>query len=81
MLGTSPGYVLACVKAGVDPKSEHDLSALRTVGITGSTLPPSSALWLRDHVGERVQVASISGGTDVVSAFLGGVPDGAGVAG
>lgn len=73
VLGTSPGYVLACIKAGVVPRRDHDLSALRTVGITGSSLPPSSALWLRDHVGERVQVNSISGGTDVVSAFLGGV--------
>ncbi|MFF0495028.1 acetoacetate--CoA ligase [Nocardia aobensis] len=73
VLGTSPGYVLACIKAGVVPRRDHDLSALRTVGITGSSLPPSSALWLRDNVGERVQVNSISGGTDVVSAFLGGV--------
>ncbi|MDV3128731.1 acetoacetate--CoA ligase [Mycobacterium sp. 21AC1] len=74
VLGTSPGYVLACAKAGAVPKTQHDLSALKTVGITGSSLPPSSALWLRDNVGERVQVASISGGTDVVSAFIGGVP-------
>ncbi len=74
VLGTSPGYVLACAKAGVVPKTDHDLAALRTVGITGSTLPPSSSIWLRDNVGERVQVASISGGTDVVSAFIGGVP-------
>ncbi|MBF6274024.1 MULTISPECIES: acetoacetate--CoA ligase [Nocardia] len=73
VLGTSPGYVLACIKAGVVPRREHDLSALRTIGITGSSLPPSSALWLRDNVGERVQVNSISGGTDVVSAFIGGV--------
>lgn len=73
VLGTSPGYVLACIKAGVVPRRDHDLSALRTVGITGSSLPPSSALWLRDNVGERVQVNSISGGTDVVSAFIGGV--------
>ncbi|WP_102141739.1 acetoacetate--CoA ligase [Mycobacterium hubeiense] len=73
ILGTSPGYVLACAKAGVVPCKEHELSALRTVGITGSSLPPSSSLWLRDNVGERVQVASISGGTDVVSAFIGGV--------
>jgi acetoacetyl-CoA synthetase len=73
VLGTSPGYVLGCVKAGAVPCKEHDLSALRTVGITGSSLPPSSSLWLRDNVGERVQVASISGGTDVVSAFMGGV--------
>jgi acetoacetyl-CoA synthetase len=73
VLGTSPGYVLACDKAGSVPRDEHDLSALRTVGITGSSLPPASALWLRDNVGEHVQVASISGGTDVVSAFIGGV--------
>lgn len=71
VLGTSPGYVLACEKAGSVPREDHDLSALRTVGITGSSLPPASALWLRDNVG--VQVASISGGTDVVSAFIGGV--------
>ncbi len=73
VLGTSPGYVLGCTKAGAVPRTEHDLSALRAVGITGSSLPPSSSLWLRDNVGERVQVASISGGTDVVSAFIGGV--------
>ncbi|MEN3316671.1 MAG: acetoacetyl-CoA synthetase [Mycobacterium sp.] len=73
VLGTSPGYVLGCAKAGAVPRTEHDLSKLKTVGITGSSLPPSSSLWLRDNVGERVQVASISGGTDVVSAFIGGV--------
>ncbi|MEU6558932.1 acetoacetate--CoA ligase [Nocardia nova] len=73
VLGTSPGYVLACIKAGAVPRRDHDLSALRSVGITGSSLPPSSALWLRDNIGERVQVNSISGGTDVVSAFIGGV--------
>ncbi|MEC3951682.1 acetoacetate--CoA ligase [Nocardia sp. CDC153] len=73
VLGTSPGYVLACAKAGSVPRADHDLSALRLVGITGSALPPSSSLWLRDNVGEQVPVASISGGTDVVSAFIGGV--------
>ncbi|WP_067574608.1 acetoacetate--CoA ligase [Nocardia acidivorans] len=73
VVGTSPGYVLGCVKAGVAPRRDHDLSALRTVGVTGSSLPPSSSLWLRDNVGPDVPVASISGGTDVVSAFIGGV--------
>ena len=71
VLGTSPGYVLGCMKADARPSRTHDLSALRTVGITGSSLPPASSLWLAEHVG--VQVASISGGTDVVSAFAGGV--------
>ncbi|GAB0101787.1 acetoacetate--CoA ligase [Nocardia sp. JMUB6875] len=73
VLGTSPGYVLASAKAGAVPRTDHDLSALRLVGITGSSLPPSSSLWLRDNVGADVPVASISGGTDVVSAFIGGV--------
>ncbi|MGW5725763.1 acetoacetate--CoA ligase [Nocardia beijingensis] len=73
VLGASPGYVLACIKAGSVPRADHDLSALRTVGITGSSLPTSSALWLGENVGEHVQVSSISGGTDVVSAFIGGV--------
>ncbi|MEV0761409.1 acetoacetate--CoA ligase [Nocardia sp. NPDC050435] len=73
VLGTSPGYVLACIKAGAVPRAEHDLTALRTVGITGSALPPASALWLGSNIGDHVQVSSISGGTDVVSAFIGGV--------
>jgi acetoacetyl-CoA synthetase len=74
VLGTSPGYVLSCIKAAAHPARDHDLSALRTVGITGSSLLESSALWLSDVLGERVQVSSISGGTDVVSAFMGGAP-------
>lgn len=71
VLGTSPGYVLGCIKADAHPAKTYDLSALRTVGITGSSLPPASSLWLADNVGAHV--ASISGGTDVVSAFAGGV--------
>lgn len=74
VLGTSPGYVLACIKAGVVPRRDHNLTTLRTVGITGSSLPPASAQWLGDNAGEHVQVSSISGGTDVVSAFMGGAP-------
>lgn len=73
VLGTSPGYVLSCAKAGAVPRADHDLRALRTVGITGSSLPATTALWMRDNLGAHVQVASISGGTDVVSAFIGGV--------
>lgn len=74
VLGTSPGYLLACEKAGAVPGKEHDLSALRTVGITGSSLPPALSMWVADNVGTQVQVASISGGTDVVSAFIGAAP-------
>ncbi|MBY6410475.1 acetoacetate--CoA ligase [Rhodococcus sp. BP-252] len=72
-LGTSPGYVLSCIKAESRPSRDHDLSALRAIGITGSAMPASSSLWLSDNVGRDVPVFSISGGTDVVSAFAGGV--------
>ncbi|OZD64517.1 acetoacetate--CoA ligase [Rhodococcus sp. 14-2470-1a] len=72
-LGTSPGYVLSCIKADSVPSRDHDLSALRAIGITGSSMPASSSEWLARSVGERVPVFSISGGTDVVSAFAGGV--------
>ncbi|WP_072687377.1 acetoacetate--CoA ligase [Rhodococcus marinonascens] len=72
VVGTSPAYVLACTKAGVVPVGEHDLSSLRAVGITGSTLPAESSLWLSENVGRSVPVMCITGGTDVVSAFIGG---------
>ncbi len=74
VLGTSPAYLAACAKAGVVPGAEHDLSALRTLGVTGSTLPTPAYHWVADHVGQSVQIASITGGTDVVTAFAGGAP-------
>jgi acetoacetyl-CoA synthetase len=74
LLGTSPAYIAACAKAGVEPGADHDLSALRTLGVTGSTLPTPWFHWVAEHVGASVQVASITGGTDVVSAFAGGAP-------
>jgi acetoacetyl-CoA synthetase len=73
LLGTSPGYLMACRKAGVDP-AEHDLSALRTLGVTGSPLPGEGFDWARAHVGEQVLVNSMSGGTDVCSCFVAGNP-------
>ncbi|WP_218720066.1 acetoacetate--CoA ligase [Nocardia sp. MH4] len=73
VVGTSPGYVLACAKAQAVPRRDHDLAALRLIGVTGSALPASSSLWLRDNVGDHIPVSSISGGTDIVSAFAGGV--------
>ncbi len=73
LFSTSPQYLLGMEKFGIDP-SVHDLSAIRAVGCTGSALPASAYPWVRDHVGDHVQLASISGGTDVVSGFAGGAP-------
>jgi acetoacetyl-CoA synthetase len=74
MLGVSPGYLLACAKAGLRPGRDLDLSRLRTLGSTGSPLTAASYHWVRDAVGPRVQVASSSGGTDVASGFAGSAP-------
>lgn len=72
--GTSAPYVQSCAKRGLRPKDELDLSALRTVGSTGSPLSSEGFRWLADAVGE-VQIASVSGGTDLCTAFLGAAPD------
>ena len=70
--GTSPGHLLACRKAGLHPGVQHDLSRLRTVGSTGSPLPADLFEWITTEVGAEIEVSSISGGTDVVTAFAGG---------
>ena len=72
--GTSASYVAACMKAGVEPGSGRDLSALRSVGSTGSPLAPEGFQWIYDHVGADTWLFSTSGGTDVCTAFVGGVP-------
>ncbi|GAA2052749.1 acetoacetate--CoA ligase [Williamsia deligens] len=70
--GTSPGQIQASRKAGLRPGERHDLSRLRTVGSTGSTLAADLFEWIPDAVGASVAVSSVSGGTDVVTAFAGG---------
>ncbi|MEX2289452.1 MAG: acetoacetate--CoA ligase [Mycobacteriales bacterium] len=69
-LGTSPGYLLASEKAGLRPGHQHDLSALRAVGSTGSPLPASSFRWVYDAVREDLALHVISGGTDFAGAIL-----------
>ena len=72
--GTSPGQLLASRKAGLKPGSSHDLRRLATVGSTGSPLAADLFEWVKSAVGNGVSVSSISGGTDVVTAFAGGTP-------
>jgi acetoacetyl-CoA synthetase len=72
--GTSASYVAACMKAGVEPSASHDLGRLRAVGSTGSPLSPEGFEWVYEHVGADTWLFSTSGGTDVCTAFVGGVP-------
>jgi len=72
--GTSASFIAACMKAGAEPGGGRDLSALRSVGSTGSPLAPEGFAWIYDHVGANTWLFSTSGGTDVCTAFVGGVP-------
>jgi acetoacetyl-CoA synthetase len=72
--GTSAAYVAACMKDGVEPGSGRDLARLRAVGSTGSPLSPEGFDWIYEHIGSDTWLFSTSGGTDVCTAFVGGVP-------
>jgi len=73
MFGTSAAYIGACMKAGVEPGSGRDLGALKAIGSTGSPLSPEGFDWIYAHVGEDTWLFSTSGGTDLCTAFVGGV--------
>jgi acetoacetyl-CoA synthetase len=74
VIGAGAGYWLACAKEELHPGKDYRLDALRAVGSTGSPLPASGFRWLQEGIGRPVPVISISGGTDVVTAFIGGSP-------
>jgi acetoacetyl-CoA synthetase len=72
--GTSAPFLMACRKAGVEPAAIADLSRLRGVGSTGAPLPADGFAWVYEAVGRDLLLSSISGGTDVCTAFVGGCP-------
>ena len=74
IFGTSAGYIAQCMKDGVEPARGRDLSRLHAVGSTGSPLAPEGFQWVSDHLGADTWLFSTSGGTDVCTAFVGGVP-------
>jgi acetoacetyl-CoA synthetase len=73
MFGTSAAYIAACMKDGVEPGNGRDLSRLGAVGSTGSPLSPEGFDWIYEHVGADTWLFSTSGGTDLCTAFVGGV--------
>jgi acetoacetyl-CoA synthetase len=72
--GTSAGYIVANMKAHTHPGSDYDLSRLVSLGSTGSPLPPEGFNWVYQELKQDLWLTSISGGTDVCSAFVGGSP-------
>jgi acetoacetyl-CoA synthetase len=72
--GTSAKFIDAAAKLGLQPGSTHDLSALRAMFSTGSPLSPEGFDWVYREVKADILLASISGGTDIVSCFVLGNP-------
>jgi acetoacetyl-CoA synthetase len=74
VFGTSAKYIDAVRKGGIVPKQSHDLSALRLMTSTGSPLSPEGFSFVYEGIKKDVHLASISGGTDIVSCFVLGNP-------
>ena len=80
LFGTSAKYIDACKKAGLAPIKTHDLARLRLMTSTGSPLAAESFDYVYQAIKQDIHLASISGGTDIVSCFVLGDPDRAGLA-
>jgi len=72
--GAGAAFFASCQKAGIVPRELADLSALRTIGSTGSPLSEDSYQWIYDQFPADIWLTPISGGTDFAGAFVGGCP-------
>src|SRR5690625_4677235 len=70
VFGTSASYLMNCLKNEQHPAKTYNLENLRCIGSTGSPLPPEGFKWCYEHVKQDLWIASISGGTDVCTAFI-----------
>ena len=71
--GLSPAFLKASEAAGMHPSADFDLSRLQAMGSSGSPMSPHSHRWAREQVGD-LPLWSLSGGTDISGAFMGGSP-------
>ncbi len=67
--GTSAPFIAACMKSGVEPGRDFDLTALRGIGSTASPLPPEGFAWVYQHIKSDVLLGSTSGGTDICTSL------------
>ncbi|MFC9454516.1 acetoacetate--CoA ligase [Streptomyces sp. NPDC056983] len=72
--GTSAPYLHNCLKGGITPGADFDLSHLRAVGSTGAPLSSDGFRWIAEEVSRDVQICPVSGGTDVCAAFVSSAP-------
>ncbi|AZD49173.1 acetoacetate--CoA ligase [Pseudomonas chlororaphis] len=74
VFGTGPKYLVALEKAGIEPRSSHSLASLKTLLSTGSPLSPQSFDYVYRAFKQDLCLASMSGGTDIISCFIIGNP-------
>jgi acetoacetyl-CoA synthetase len=74
LFGGGAAFIHGCMKAGVTPAAGRDLGSLRSIGSTGSPLAPEAFDWIYEQFGREIWLASVSGGTDIAGAFVGGAP-------
>jgi acetoacetyl-CoA synthetase len=74
VFGTSPKFLATLESSGLKPRDSHDLGSLKTLLCTGSALSPQSYDFVYRDVKADVCLASMSGGTDIVSCFVNGNP-------
>lgn len=74
IFGTSAKFIDALGKAGLEPARTHKLNRLRVMMSTGSPLAPEGFDYVYEHVKRDINLASISGGTDIISTFVLGNP-------
>ncbi|WP_052668602.1 acetoacetate--CoA ligase [Nitriliruptor alkaliphilus] len=73
-MGVSAPFLISCYKEGLTPGTDHDLTGVRAMGSTGAPLPADGFRWVYEAVGDHLQLGSVSGGTDVCTAFVGSTP-------
>lgn len=74
VFGTSAPYLLSCMNEGLVPMEDYNLEKLKSIGSTGAPLPPEGFAWVYNYVKRDLWLASVSGGTDLCSAFVTGAP-------
>ena len=74
VMGTSAKFIDALAKAGLRPRETHKLKQLRVILSTGSPLVPEGFDYVYEHIKRDVNLASMSGGTDLLACFVNGNP-------
>ena len=74
IMGMAPAYAMACRKEGIEPVREFDLSRVKQIEVAGSPMPTEGFAWIYESVTRDAMLNVGSGGTDVCSGYVAGMP-------